>query len=1542
MLHTCRRMLVITGMVFCLFSSVFAYSGGSGEPNDPYQIATVSDWQQLMNTLSDCNKNFLMTADVNLQGITLTPVGYSDSGFTGVFDGSGHIIQNAYMNCPRANYIGIFGNIGPGGQIRNLGAEDVNIMNSFSSRSHVGGLAGCNYGTIYNCHVTGTVAGSGYNTGGIIGENYGIVTGCYATGVVSGGDDIGGLIGKNAGNITNCYAAGTVTDGYWIAGGLVGENNGYINICYATGMVTGGDDTGGLIGLNNSNTSITACYATGMVSGNNYIGGLVGYNNSSTNQNYSISNCYATGVVSGNSYVGGLVGYNNSPCTINRCYATGAVSGSSYAGGLVGCNDYSDILACFWDIETSGQTTSSAGGEGKTTAEMKTLSTFISAGWDFTSEDGDPADWVMPENDYPHLAWEYRRWAQIPDVNGMSFEEAADTVKNAGFLMGSLAYINDENVPVGYIISQDPVADTNGILDVTGINMVVSCPNQINIGSGTISDPYQISTIYEWLFLTCHQEFWDKYFILINDLDFKNGLITPIGSDSDAPFAGVFDGNSHIIRNVAVIIPEEYVGLFGCINSSGQIHNLGAESVVIIGKKDVGGLAGNNAGTIANCYATGTISSSDNSYDNSYYFGGLVGHNGGIIIACYTATAVYGNEFTGGLVGGNETGGIITNCYATGAVRGSDGVGGLVGTNWGGTIVNCYSTGAISNIWDYAGGLVGYNDGGSVVRSFWDVNTSGQTSSAGGRGLATSKMKSIITYQNAGWADNDWVIDDGVDYPHLAWENTSGVPIPQLPPIPLSGSGTEQDPYQISTVDDFVLLSWYVSVQDKHIVLMADLYLSGVALYPIGSDLGFSFTGVFDGNGHTLHNVNIKMPGSDNIGLFSSVGSGGQVRNLRIEDITVIGGNYVGGLAGRSAGNITNCYVTGTVTGGCNYAGGLIGSNSGSITACYTTGTASGGGNYIGGLAGENYGGIITDCYSTDAVSGTSQVGGLTGYNNNTVTNCYATGAVSSIWGYVGGLIGHNESAAITDCYATGAVSSIVDYTGGLIGQNRSAAITDCYATGVVSSIWGYAGGLMGDNGGSAVSSFWDVNTSGQTTSAGGEGKTTEQMQDISTFINAGWDFVNIWKMCTCDADYPRLRRQCPVSFYSGGSGTAEDPYKIATVCDWQQLMKTSADWKKYFIMTADVDLQGVSLIPVGNFTAYFFGVFDGNNHIVRNAKIIDPNNNGIGLFGCSGGRIRNLGVEDANISGNTGVGGLAGYTESADINNCYSTGNVNGDHYVGGLVGYDDYGNKSNINGCYSKSTVNGLKQIGGLVGLINAGYISRCFSTGSVNGNNNVGGLAGCNIDGDIINCYSTGAVSGDCNCGGFTGVNMGSIHKCYSNGTVSGDNDIGGLAGLNWYGDISDCYSTGAVSGNSQIGGLAGSNYKGSFANSFWDVNTSGQTSSVGGEGKTTTEMETLSTFTSAGWDFSYNDGDEADWFMQIDEYPILVWQISPADIYTDGKNNFKDFAIFAEYWMRNDCAIYNDYCDWADLNFDGSVNHDDLIEFMSYWLEEGIYE
>ena len=658
---------------------------------------------------------------------------------------------------------------------------------------------------------------------------------------------------------------------------------------------------------------------------------------------------------------------------------------------------------------------------------------------------------------------------------------------------------------------------------------------------------------------------YGKCFILTADVNLAGVILTPVGNSSKN-FTGVFDGNYHTIRNI-------YISLFGYVGSAGRICNLSVEDINITATNSItGGLAGVNYGNIADCYATGTITITGFSeYSNGGLVGtnygiingcyaiatvtggrnvgGLVGYNSGSISDCYADGTVSGFDFNiGGLVGGNN--GTITNCYANSAVSGGRYVGGLVGNNYDGIITNCYVRGAVSGS-DYVGGSVGSNPDGIIYASFWDVNTSGQTTSAGGIGLTTSQMKSVATYQNAGWADNGWVINDGADYPHLAWENTGGVPIPQPPPIPLSGSGTEQYPYRISTVDDFALLNQYISVFDKHITLMADLDLSGITFYPIGYNMR-AFTGVFEGNGHVIRNMNINMPGSNYIGLFAYVNTGGQFRNLRIENVNIIGASYVGSLAGMSDGNIINCYAIGMVTGSGDYVGGLVGENyQGIITNCYAMGTVNGG-DYIGGLVGKNDG-DINNCYAMSAVIAGCDAGGLVGMNSGRMTTCYTTRGIvkgescgdigglvglnsgdiidcystdtTNGWNGVGGLVGENDGS-INDCYAAGAVNGCV-CAGGLVGWNYHGTVNDCYATGAVGNECGggveYVGGLVGYNYqdlGITTASFWDVNISGWTTSAGGTGLSTLQMKQQDSFV--GWDFTNVWHICE-DTNYPKL-----------------------------------------------------------------------------------------------------------------------------------------------------------------------------------------------------------------------------------------------------------------------------------------------------------------------------------------------------------------------------------------------------------------------------------
>ena len=184
------------------------------------------------------------------------------------------------------------------------------------------------------------------------------------------------------------------------------------------------------------------------------------------------------------------------------------------------------------------------------------------------------------------------------------------------------------------------------------------------------------------------------------------------------------------------------------------------------------------------------------------------------------------------------------------------------------------------------------------------------------------------------------------------------------------GSGTAEDPYQIGTVADLLALADDTGDYDKHFVLTADIDLdpclpgnSTLTTAVIAPDGGVAFNGVFDGAGHRIINLTINTNGVGNssLGLFGNIS--GQIKNLGLENVSVIGGNHsnaIGGLVGYSDGSISNCHSMGSVTDHVSCStGGLVGSNAGSISDCYSTCAVLGiNGYYLGGLVGRNRGNI--------------------------------------------------------------------------------------------------------------------------------------------------------------------------------------------------------------------------------------------------------------------------------------------------------------------------------------------------------------------------------------------------------------------------------------------------------------------------------------------------------------------------------------------------------------------------------------------------------
>jgi formylglycine-generating enzyme required for sulfatase activity len=409
------RGMVAIGFLLTIGSTATAnYSGGTGEPNDPYQITTAADLIGLGETPEDYDKHFVLTADIDLdpglrgrkafdRAVIAPDTNDADrlfqgTPFTGTFDGYDHTIS--HLTIAGKGYLGLFGKSDSQAAISNLIVEATTVSGIWDC---IGGLVGHNEGTITGCHSTGMVAGTGDRVGGLVGENDGSIAASHSTAVVTGYMLVGGLVGNNGAraSIATSHSAGAV-DGCACVGGLVGSAYGSITACYSAGAVTGQSCVGGLLGAGQDMESITCCYSTSAVTGDSPVGGLAGYIDIG-----DVIRCYSLCAVRGNDDVAGIVG-NMETGVISECYSAGAVGGKSDVGGVLGFGPSVTVVKCLWNAEVCGQTTSAAG-EGKTPAQMQTTQTFLDAGWDFVGETANGTDdvwWIREGQDYPRLSWE--------------------------------------------------------------------------------------------------------------------------------------------------------------------------------------------------------------------------------------------------------------------------------------------------------------------------------------------------------------------------------------------------------------------------------------------------------------------------------------------------------------------------------------------------------------------------------------------------------------------------------------------------------------------------------------------------------------------------------------------------------------------------------------------------------------------------------------------------------------------------------------------------------------------------------------------------------------------------------------------------------------------------------------------------------------------------------------------------------------------------------------------------------------------------------
>ena len=413
-------------------STAAAFAGGTGTAEDPYQIANGAELAYLASSVNSGEsyeeKNFVLTANIDLNGLPWTPIANSFSDallggsdyrvFAGNFDGNGYTISNVSIGSEaaplEADVFGFFG--ATEGKISNLNLDTVSIHGIAKVASigavvgFAGGLVGSSGGSIENCHVTGLTM------------DMSAPSNVYAAAYW-----VGGLVGALDGTqlINECSVSGGITEkaGKGSIGGLIGELGKAAKITYSRSNVTvnvkadsrGGADVGGFIGKGNGKTDaetvIRNCYATGNVTGGAYTGGFAG-----GLWGLNIKNCYASGNVSQAAVaMASFVGTDASDSlyygSITNCFTTGIVTGSSpslYAFAMQDATERSEITNCYFAVENLGIKNQNESATEKPQDEMKNEA-FAAAlnngdnsnGWSFVNGQvlcgAEPADYSAVE-----------------------------------------------------------------------------------------------------------------------------------------------------------------------------------------------------------------------------------------------------------------------------------------------------------------------------------------------------------------------------------------------------------------------------------------------------------------------------------------------------------------------------------------------------------------------------------------------------------------------------------------------------------------------------------------------------------------------------------------------------------------------------------------------------------------------------------------------------------------------------------------------------------------------------------------------------------------------------------------------------------------------------------------------------------------------------------------------------------------------------------------------------------------------------------------
>ena len=1028
-----------------------------------------------------------------------TPIGFGNAtAFDSLFDGNGYTLSGLQIDNSN-NGVALFSAVGATGQINNIGLLDVDV----SGRSNVGSLVGENYGSIINSYATGEVSGSANNVGGLVGLNgyAGLVLSSFATAEVSGSEAVGGLVGWHTGRITNSYASGTVSltaTSDLALGGLVGQvgaNDGAIINSYAISRVMPGvdnaSDAGGLVGVT-TGTVIASYWDTQTSEQSSSAGG----DGAIPRTTVQLQSPTAPGATPMDSYYGWDskiwdFGDNNHYPALRYT-----------SGGLDACNNDIDDTTASSMRPLCGIPLPQQSDRDKGLGQL-----LVTAGDDDISEQLMPTFSPLGVN-YELLITSTETVVQLTlrpyalNTNAMiTITDQGGSSYFSGKPNGVLSdpIMLSDSLTLTIVVTDniaESMVDTTYILTISkiaplAISGVMLSATTIAEGS-TATVTFDVSGgtgVYQYAYKLIAGE--DE--ITLPSLVPPAVLMMPIDIVAAADSARAVELNIIVSDDSGRSVEhDEALTIEKVDNGLAEIEAIRATSRTVTVK--VSGDPDGDADDLNYAYqwqwsaAEGTAQwteiegATDASYDISDDL--AVINNEFRVQVMYTDGQGYQATLTSNAVRYD----FLPSC--TMAIADSDG--------------------------DDAGATIDIDKDGDGLIELCDLE-------------GINEMR----YQLDG---NGYKTSEG------ATSSRRGCPLVD---------GEEQcRGYELVQSLDFAEAASY-----RENTMNSAWTAGGSGWLPIEA----GFASVFEGNGHSIANLYINRTeaasGSEQ-GLFSTLAATAQINNIQLLDVNIQGfaqvaalsgsnsgiirnssasgevmaNSDVGGLVGRNDGHIISSFATVAVTATMN-GGGLAGHNQGSLSDSQAFGEVMGG-SRLGGLSGVNDGSIISS-YATATVNGSDtssdDIGGLVGHNNNVITNSYATGAVSATGNNIGGLVGFNNNGRIVNTYAEGGVMG-ASQVGGLIGRHHGSLMDSYVALGAVSGSGSDIGGLIGiiNTTATVIASYWDSDTSGQVSSAGGESKTTAELQTATapgtttTAVYYNWS-DNDWDFGG-SSHYPALR----------------------------------------------------------------------------------------------------------------------------------------------------------------------------------------------------------------------------------------------------------------------------------------------------------------------------------------------------------------------------------------------------------------------------------